>query len=220
MKKKTIIALSVSALTGISLLLALVLSPLRGYYTYTTTLLNKTKVISGVDFSGKIKNARSTSSYQVLSDNSLNIPGNATNAKTRSINNGYGETSVNSDNASGLYFINNATINGVKAFDGESNLSGNKKGNNVSGNAVGFISSASLSKQANLALSSKPGFRSTTTDLTLAQKAGTKLNVGSPPPEKGNPPAPTPNLPVGNGIQFMLILAVVFGSWKIKKSFN
>ena len=221
MKKKSIIALLVSALTGTSLLLALVFSPLRGYYSDDTTLLDKTKTISGVDLNGKIKNARGSRSYQALSDNSLNISVNSTFAKSTSRRNGSGETSFNSQNAQGIYFVNNAASKGVKVFGDENNSSVSNSGNKGNGNSAGLITSASLSNnKKQTSLSSKPGFISTTTDLTLAQKAGTKLNAGGPPPEEGNPPTPTPNLPIGNGVSFMLILAVAFGSWKIKKSFN
>ncbi len=224
MKKKSIVALSVSALTGTSLLLALVFSPLRGYYSDDTTLLDKTQAISGVNFNGKIKNARNSRSYQVLSGNSFDISGNLISTKGSSRRNGSGGTaSVNSESTPGIYFVNNAAIKGARGFGNENNSSGNKA-SNVSGNAIGLITSTSLSNQKKQnSVSSKPGFISTTADLTLAQKSGTKLNAGSgPPPDSGNGdnPTPTPNLPVGDGVPFMLMLAVAFGSWKIKNSFN
>jgi hypothetical protein len=225
MKNKSIIALSVSVLTGTSLLLALVFSPLRGYYSDSTTLLDKTKAISGVDLNGKIKNARDSKTYQMLSDNSLNIPGNATSTKKVSGRNGSGvSTSDNSVNTPAMYYVINPVGNGSNGLGHENFTSVSKQQvNNVSGNALGLLTTASLSNPANrTATATKPGFISTTADLTLSSQAGPKYNADAPPPDSkngDNPPTP-PNLPIGNGIHFMLILAVVFATWKIKKTFS
>jgi hypothetical protein len=220
MKKKSFIALSISVLTFGSLILALVFSPLRTYYADNSIILDGSKAISGVDLGSKIKNARSLSSYQNFTGSFLNIP--STSSKLLSKNGLHSNGSSNLNEGSGDFSVINSSnsvaksANGIAMNSDGTSASGNKS-NNFTGGFVNSSFLASNNDTKKSSTSSNKGFISTTSNLTSLQKSGTtKSNANGGPPPDGTGDIP-PNLPIGNGMLFMLGLAGIFGLLKFRK---
>ncbi len=218
MKKKSLIILSITTLTAGSLLLALVFSPLRNYYADNSSILDKTRILVGVDFNGNIKNARNSQSFQHFSTNFLNIPQNAGSALKRSGSSSVSGGTSDSYSYSSSFLDNN--LSGKYGGSSGSPSSENNSGLNGSNNFVGNSSIGMLSSSSNTnakKTTTKTGFISTTTNLSSTMKAGnTKLNgPGGPPPDGGGDTPP--NLPIGDGVYFLLLAALSFGFIKFKK---
>ena len=271
MRKKSFVISLFVILSAVSLLLALVLTPLRSYYPDNTSYLDKAIVLSGVDFKGKIKNSgTSNKTYENITsdlqlalvfsplrsskpdntsyfDKAIVLSGvdfkgeiknsgisnktyenltsdlailNASRAKNKiSYARGNNESKAK---ASGL-FIKNASRNSKLTSGNSSNSTGRNMEQNVTpAIPTGMLSSVTLSSNKRK-VSSKAVTRALiipTTDLSSIKKTGTKLNVGGPPPDDGGGGGGTPSLPMGDGINFLLLLAIAFAGVKFRNSFS
>jgi len=213
------------ALFAVSVILALVFSPLRGTYFNHTNFLYKAVSMSGIN-NGKIKNARALTS-SISEPTSLNIPTISNSGRK-----GYfakRSTTGNRNHLSNLQ-INYNVVDAQSNFIGEPGTNSgnrNEKVSSVSQPQSNFIASSSVTKKSastNIS-SSNAGYATSTTDLTIIQpKSGAKFNAGGaggPPPDSGGDtppvPGPVPSLPIGNGVHLMLFMAIALGAWKARK---
>jgi hypothetical protein len=221
MKKRSNIIKIIGALTVLSLLLAIVFAPYRG--SYKGTYFDKTLAKMDVNFGGKIINANVDAKNNIAVVNDLSTP--TTAAKKRKVNASqiYSETLAKSSNES---FGN--TTSGVLVSNSNTNANIADNGNSTnSETTVGVFAptptfSTSLIKGSNNQIASA-GTVSSTVDLTGVNISGSQAGpqgaggAGGPPPEEGG--GIPPSLPIGNGINFLLILATFYGGWKLRKSF-
>ncbi len=218
MKSKRLLVISIGTFTVVSLVLALLFSSLRSYNYAGLNLLDKSKVILGVNLDNKIKNAREIVGYQYMVNDNFNIinSGNAAKLGNARVSNG-----VAREKAAGVYgSLVNPSRNpqNGSAYAGSEYAEGSSRSNSVATQGVnfGFYSSLSTNDRAKK-INRNSDVASLTTDLTLAQNAGTKFNAGGPPPSEGDDIPPTPTLPVGDGMGYMFLLLAVFAGLKAKK---
>jgi len=217
MKNKRLLVISIEAFTVISLALALFLSSLRSYKSADLNILDESKVILGVDFNNKIKNARELVDYQYMANGSLNIINSdisgTKDARVAGITGGQG-----SGTYSVVSGVQSKGLNGGGSMDSES-ASGNVRSS--SGNSQGVnlgMYSAIPSNNKTKKINVNGGIATLTTDLTSVQNASTKFSAGGPPPSEGDD-VPPPTLPVGDGMTYMFMLLIAFASFKAKKLF-
>ena len=220
MKNKKILIISLGTFTVISLVLALILSPLRGLDSSKLNILDESKAVLGVNFNGKIKNARDVVNYQYMTNSSLNIIGvnnSTSNARaSQNISNGVSRNFDN--NITGIGNFDKNPTNGVGNTFNSIGNSSNRNSNSVSPSNIniGLLSSTPINNAKKINITT--GVVSLTTDLTKASSASTKFNAGAggPPPSEGgeNPP---PSLPIGDGMNYLLVLAIVFAGFKARK---
>ncbi|MDD3321837.1 MAG: hypothetical protein PHS59_10380 [Paludibacter sp.] len=223
MKNKKILIISLGTFTVISLVLALILSPLRSYNSAKLNILDESKAVLGVEFNGKIKNAREALNNQYMPNSSLNIVGNKTSSKEVSKTQQNTGAGTHNNVGSGVTAYNNynktSTNGATNAFSSEGNSSNkNSKSVSPSNINIGMLSSTPTNNNTKKT-SFNNGVASLTTDLTKASGVSTKFSVdGGPPPSEDNGDVPpTPSLPIGDGMNFLLVLAVVFTGVKAKR---
>lgn len=206
---KSINLILIGVLTVASLLLALPFTPLRNSFTgITSKYIDNAVAKMGVDFNGQIKNARLLTKKRSYQITGLNVNEN-TNSRRKIISNGQNRESNTGEN-SGNYI-------------GTSNESNASKRSGVSG--ITSFSTASSKYSKNKTGIKTNGFTSISTDLTLKGTI-TKPLAGKPyaANEGGTHPGvdptdPPPSLPIGDGLNSLLILAAIFAAFKIKNSF-
>jgi len=216
-----------------SVILALILSPLRGSYFNETNFMDKAIVVTGFD-NGKIKSARALTN-EISQNTGLEIPNNSNSKKKgfsankMSYSKGIKSTNGNETFLKSQPFKYDLTNGKPINSSSEPTSTSTNQNQDVSSGisfSSGFMAYNTNSNKKSLNTnSSLPGFVSVFTDLSSTQipLTGAVYNpngVGGPPPDSGGDdplPAP-PNLPIGNGVNFMLILAIVFGGWKVIKS--
>jgi len=215
------------ALLAVSVVLALVLSPLRGDYFNRANFIDKAISISGINHA-KIKNARVLTSL-ISEPTALNVATD-TSAKSKVFSaKGIISSKESENHLSKSQKLKNLTST-QRSFISESvTSSGNRRENaaSASPNKPSLIASANISKAGSSNNSATSGFTTTTTTglnnvhSMAAHGQYSSGQAGGPPPDSGNgdnPPTPSPvgNLPVGNGVNFMLILAIAFSAWKAR----
>jgi hypothetical protein len=222
MKKRSNIIKIIGALTALSLLLAIVFAPYRG--SHKGTYFDKTLAKMEVNFGGKIINANVDAKNNIAVVNDLTNPTTTSKKRKASASQVYSETLAKTSNESF-----GKTTSGVLVSNSNTNLADNGKSTN-SETTVGIfaptpIFSTSLIKGSNNQIASA-GAVSSTVDLTGVNVSGPQGAgrqsagaAGGPPPEEGGGVPPPASLPLGNGINFLLILATLYGGWKIRKSF-
>lgn len=220
MKKRSNIIKIIGALTVVSLLLAIVFAPYRG--SYKGTYFDKTLAKMDVNFGGKIMNANVNTKNNVAVVSDLSTPTTATKKRKVNASQVYSETLAKSSNESF-----GKTTSGVLVSSTNTNIADNGTSTN-SETTVGVFAptptfSTSLIKGSNNQIASA-GTTSSTVDLTGVNVSGSQAGpqgaggAGGPPPEEGGG-APPPSLPLGNGFNFLLILATIYGGWKLRRSF-
>lgn len=209
---KSINIILIGVLTVASLLLALPFTPLRNSFSgITSQYIDNAVAKMGVDFSGQIKNARLVTkarSYQVAG-----LEANGQILKKR-INSASDYSGLNANGNTVNYSFN-----------------ANTDRNSTTKNATGGGSIASFSTSSNKKSKNKTGlkpieFISTSTGLTTKGKP-TTLQAGKTyaEDEGGTHPGldpldPPPSLPIGDGLNSLLIFAAIFAAFKIKNSFG
>jgi len=223
MKNKKILIISLGTFTVISLVLALMLSPLRSYNSAKLNILDESKAVLGVEFNGKIENAREALNYQYMPNSSLNIVGNNTTSKEVSRTHQTSGTETHNNVGSVVTRYNNynkTSTNGAANVFSSSRNSSNRNSNSVSPSNIniGLLSSTPTNNNTKK-IDLNNSVVSLTTDLTKASSASTKFSVdGGPPPSEDNGDVPpTPSLPIGDGMNYLLVLAVIFAGFKAKK---
>lgn len=202
----------IGVLTIASLLLALPFTPLRNSFSgITSKYIDNTVSKMGVDFSGQIKNARLVTKSRSYKVAGLDVNGQITKKR-----------------------INPTTdYNGVNAIGNSANYSFNantdKNSTSKNANIGGGLSAISASSDKNSKDKTKLkaiGFNSTSIDLTLKDKP-TTLQAGKTYAENQggthpglDPLDPPPSLPIGDGLNSLLVLAAIFAALKIKNSFS
>jgi len=208
---KSINLILIGVLTIASLLLALPFTPLRNSFSgITSKYMDNAVAKMGVDFSGQIKNARlvtKSRAYQVAG-----LEANEQRIKKR-INSASDYNGLNPNGNAVNYSFN-------------SNTDRNSTTKSASGGGGIASISTSSNKKSNDKTGLKPiEFISTSTDLTTKGKP-TTLQAGKTYAENEggthpglDPLDPPPSLPVGDGLNSLLILAAIFAAFKIKNSF-
>lgn len=215
---KLIVFISVSAI--LSLVLALFIAPLRSSFSEYSNVI-KEKAISAVGVKldganngiGAVNTNRTESTIEVGS-----IKSGSSVATSKSNNAGNSEVSAISYSLQ-AYAIKNQVISGTNGI-GASTVSG------VLANATKGISSNPI--QGSLGLNATPsksntninspaliGFNTLTTDLTAAttvKQGASNGGISGPPPDDSLDGPPS--LPIGDGTSLMLIMALVFVSFK------
>jgi len=219
---KLIVFISISAI--LSLVLALFIAPMRGSFSeYSNRITDKVITSTGVDFKGAnhgmgaVNTARIESTIQVGSIKSGKAKGAARS-----------NSNVESSQLSGIsyslqaYAIRNQVIGsnagiGSTAGSGVLANSSNATSNGVQG-LIG-INSTNSKNNASTTGPALIGFNVLTTDLTsagmTAGQGGSAQGAGGPPPEEG---VVIGSLPLGDGTSLLLVLAMIFGSWKMLSS--
>jgi len=212
--KKSINIVLIGVLTVVSILLALPFTPLRNSFKGVTgNVADKALTSLGVDFKGKLKNARQISSAHQYEAANMNL-GLTVDSKGRII-------SYDVNNVSGIsldgYNTNNLSVNeksGNTAIGLNSTYSGSGRNTANSPKGIGGF----------VAIQTKAGSVSTTTlagGVKQSEIAGSVRQAGHggpAPEEQGGTPPPPPSLPIGNGTSFLLMLAVAFATWKVRRS--
>ena len=213
--KKSINIVLIGVLTVVSILLALPFTPLRNSFKGVTgNVADKALTSMGVDFKGKLKNARQISSAHQYEAANMNL-GLTVDSKSRII-------SYDVNNVSGIsldgYNTNNLSVNeksGNTAIGLNSTYSGSGRNTANSPKGIGGF----------VAIQTKAGSVSTTNTVSggvkQSETAGSvrQAGHGGPPPEElGGGGTPPPSLPIGNGTGFLLMLAVAFATWKVRRS--
>lgn len=207
--KKSLNLVLIGVLTIASLLLTLPFTPLRNSFSgITSKYIDNTVAKMGVDFNGQIKNARLVTkarSYQIAG---LNATG-TTNLKRAT-------------KSGSAYSDSNPLINSGNYTIGTNNESNTSKGSATG--AIASFSGTSDKNSKNKTVTKTNGFTSISTDLILKGTV-TKPQTGKPyaanegGTHPGVDPAP-PSLPVGDGLNSLLILAAIFAAFKIKNSLS
>ncbi|GEM_PF-3278109 len=216
--KKRINILLIGVLTVASIILALPFTPLRNSFKgVTSNAADKALTSLGVDLKGKIKNARQISNAHQYEASNMDF-GLIVDSKGRI---------VKSVNFASVSFSPNAYNPNI--------LNSTEKSGNTSGLNPVYSTSEKTSTNSTqsfggfVPIQSKSGGL-TTNSSTLAAgeqsiNAGTSAGVRQgghstpPPPGEGGGTPPPPSLPIGNGSGFLFLLAIVFGTWKTRKSF-
>ena len=221
-KRLETISIVFGALFIIGIILALVLSPLRGSYFNYSNYMDRALVVSGID-KGKIETARAQTNL-ISETTGLDI------SKTSNVRKKIASSSAES-NKSNNYTSTKQPYDYDVASKSQISMFSEPTKNSVNTNQIvspivpnaSFIASTNIDSKKKASTTNNlltTGYVSTTTNLTAIQnpKAGARMDAhGNPPPSEGGGDG-IPNLPVGNGLNFMLILAVAFGGWKIRKS--
>lgn len=209
--KKSLNLVLIGVLTIASLLLTLPFTPLRNSFSgITSKYIDNTVAKMGVDFNGQIKNAR-----LVTKSRSYKIAGINTDVTTNS------KKTTNSGSA---YSESNPLKN-----SGNYSIDANNESNTSKGGATGAIISFAATSDKNSKNKTgikTNGFTSISSDLTLKGTI-TKPQTGKPYAvnEGGTHPGvdptdPPPSLPVGDGLNSLLIFAAIFAAFKIKNSLS
>lgn len=205
---KILYLILIGVLTVASLLLALPFTPLRNSFSgITSKYIDNVVTKMGVDFSDQIKNARLVTKAQSYHVTGLDANGQKIKRRINSA----------SDN-SGMNDKGNYSIN--------SNSNRNSTTQNATGRDIASFSTSLNKNTKNITDIKTIGFSSSTTDLTLKGNL-TTLQAGSAytADEGGTHPGldpldPPPSLPIGDGLNSLLIFAAIFSALKIKNSFR
>ena len=216
--KKNINIVLIGVLTVASIILALPFTPLRNSFKgVTSNAADKALTSLGVDLKGKIINARQISAAHQYETSNMNL-GLIVDSKGRVVkSNNYRYTNLSQDSYNPNNFteiLKSGNINGIKSSFGGS---GSKILN--SSQSVKDIVLIPTKLGATTVQTSQTGM---TTKESTSQTDGTGGGVrqgvhGGPTPEEGTGGIP-PSLPIGNGTLFLLSLAILYGTWKIKSS--
>ena len=216
---KLIVFISVSAI--LSLVFALFIAPLKGSYTkYSNKITNKIVTVTGVDFKGANKGIGAVNGNRIESTIQL---GNIKTGKNKIV----ASSNVNAENSQ----VSNISYS-LQAYAQRNQVIGSNAGIGSAGSGVLANSSSAVSSngvQGLIGINSTPsknntsvngpaliGFNVLTTDLASAglsasQGAGAQ-GAPAPPPEEGGG---SPSLPLGDGTSMLLVMAMIFGSWKM-----
>ncbi|NDP20762.1 MAG: hypothetical protein GZ091_06750 [Paludibacter sp.] len=212
--RKSVNIVLIGALTIVSLLLALPFTPLRDSFSgITTKHIENAATKMGVDFNSQIKNAR-----KVTNSRSYDIAGIDINKNT---------TAKKGNNPTNNYIGSNKLQNSGSYITGTANEKEITSGYTIGGN-FGTYSANSKKTTKTILDAFSPGFKSTTTDLTGTGTGISKPKAGQTysPNEGGTHPGvdptnpPLASLPIGDGLNSLLILAAIFAAFKIKNSLS
>ncbi|MEI7502554.1 MAG: hypothetical protein WCJ61_04665 [Paludibacter sp.] len=221
---KLIVFISVSAI--LSLVLALFIAPMRGSFSeYSNRITNKIVTVAGVDLKGAnngigaVNTARIESTIQVGS-----IKSGKAKVAARSNSN------VESSQLSGISYSLQAYAQRnqvVGSYAGIGSTAGSgvlANSSNATSNGVQGLIGINSTKMKSNSITTGPaliGLNVLKTDLGSAglsagQATGPQSAGGGPPPEEGG--AGHPSLPLGDGTSLLLVMAMLFGSWKMLSS--
>jgi len=210
--KKSINIVLIGVLTVASIILALPFTPLRNSFKgVTSSAADKALSSMGVDLKGKILNARQISAAHQYEASNMNL-GLIVDSKGKVVkSDNYVSTGFPQDG----YNLNNLNSNGK---------SGNTNGINSTFSGSGRSSSkSSQSVGGFVSISTKLGNTTTSTLGGSTKQSGNAQNNGTgggthPGVDPTPTPDPLPSLPIGNGTVFLISLAILFGTWKVKRS--
>jgi hypothetical protein len=207
--KKSINLMLIGVLLVASLLLALPFTPLRKSFNgITSKYIDNAVTKMGVDFSEQLKNARTITKSRSYPVSGLEV-GNGLASKA-STNSNADFSGMNSAANSGNYSIvanDNKNSNNSGIAGGIGGFSANMNNKNKKTNGVKAISFGSPSGDLSL--------NGTTTSPKSAGAYAEGEGGTHPGLDPNNPP---PSLPIGEGANILLVLAALFGIWKIKNS--
>lgn len=225
---KLIVYICLSAIG--SLLLALILSPLRSSFgEYSKGVKEKVVTSVGFDFEGT-NNVVGTNN--VGTDDSSTIALNNAPGKKRNTANSLGATQNNG--MSGIsysllqYAEKSQPVGDINTREGSGVYASNSSFSSSSNTpaSLGFNNNTTNNGNSNARLI---GFNTLTTDLTSANSStrqGATYNpgAGGPPPDdaSGEVPLAPPggSLPISDGTSLLLVMAMIFGGWKSLKGLN
>ena len=210
--KKSINIVLIGVLTVASIILALPFTPLRNSFKgVTSSAADKALNNMGVDLKGKILNARKISAAHQYETSNMNL-GLIVDSKGKVVkSDNYISTGFPQDG----YNLNNLNSNGKSGITNgiNSSFSGSGRSSSKSSQSVGgFVS-----------ISTKLGNTTTSTLGGSTKQSGNAQNNGTgggthPGVDPTPTPDPVPSLPIGNGTVFLISLAILFGTWKVKRS--
>jgi len=199
-KSLNIVLIAVLAVT--SIILALPFTPLRSSFkSITGKAAEQISSTLGVDLNGKIKNARKIADSHQYEPIGLDFASTTNNGKM--LNSG---TAIG--NNEGTYDASNLLFKQSK-----SNNSGN--GNNI---AFSASRNSNSGKNNGLLAVSTPSKGKTISPAgaTVKQNGNSQNNGTGGGTHPGVDPTP-PNLPIGNGVTFLFVLAITFAGFKARK---
>ncbi len=216
--KKSLNIVLIGVLAIASIILALPFTPLRNSFKgVTSNLTDQAMTAMGVDLNGKIKNARLVSKahqYEV-SDNDLavNVDSKGRVIKSSTYSNNFSGISDGSMYSASEMIMNNKNSEGNSGAGAGLGLGigGSKQSSTGSSQGIGGF----------VAVSAKLGTTATTTTPnggTTKQGANGDNNGTGGGTHPGVDPPGFPSLPIGNGTSSMLIFALAFGIWKMRKT--
>lgn len=218
---KLIVYICLSAIG--SLLLALILSPLRSSFgEYSEGIKEKVVASVGFDFKGT-DNVISTNDSSTITLN--NVAG-----KKRNTASSFGAASDNG--MSGIsysllqYSKKNQAVGDINTREGSGVYATNSSFNtnsNIPG-SLGFENNSNNNGTNNIRLI---GFNAISTDLSSMESTkmgGSAQGANGPPPDdsSGEVPLAPPggSLPISDGTSLLLVMAMIFGGWKSLKGLN
>jgi hypothetical protein len=208
MRPKFFLIAFISISSIISLLLALFLAPLRTSFSqYSGNIAYQGLVAAGVNFNA-VNNMRKVSYAAQYEAQSLEIQ----NTKN-------GHKKVNARTYSNLFGFSTSG-----SYVAKQNMNKTETPNGGSSGAVSLANGGRGSKNNPESSITTSGFIASLTDLTGNEGTTTRQSVnGKPvqygPGQGGTQPGldmepPIGNLPVGDGVYIMVMMAIGFGSWK------
>ncbi|HLP05131.1 MAG TPA: hypothetical protein VK152_06855 [Paludibacter sp.] len=217
MKKKAFHITLFIFFAATSLVLALILAPMRLYYSGNSNYLDKLQTITGVDLNGKIKNSGDMEkTYSTISSN-LNIPGKSGTENTQHSASNDIEEAQNATAFQKLPIQQERTEKITIISDKV--LASGKNARRVSTGVPASMLSGSGNAETKKTPSIKSGLTPISSDIATTKLSNGKSNIGMPPPEEGEG-TPPPNLPVGNGLPFLLVSLFVYAGYKFRKILN
>lgn len=214
MKKKAFIATLISTFSVVGLIFVLIITTIKDNYSNVVNYPGKTITISRVE-NGKVKNSSDAKvkSHAVGTIN-LNMPEISMEKKEINVRTTSNQSTVNEAvnlTPAPNYSLSKAKRNSSTLPSSSGNISRNISGG---GSNVSMTPLALLDNSKNIVKTANSGFVSTTSDLTSPKTmANQKFNAGgSPPPSEKEPIHGS--LPIGDGWNFLILLAVVYAGLK------
>ena len=212
---KLIIYICLSAIG--SLLLALVLSPLRSSFgEYSNGIKEKAVTAVGLDFKGSNNNVATNDDSTTALNNVVDKKSNEANSFGNSSDKGVSNISYSllqySQKNQNVTDINTRESDGIYARNSLFNNNSNTPG------SLGFENNSNNNGTGNARLI---GFNAISTDLSSTENpkmGGSPQAANGPPPEEGDPIPPS--LPLSDGTSLLLVMAIIYGSWKSLKGLN
>ncbi len=212
--KKNINIVLIGVLTIASIILALPFTPLRNSFQgITGDAMNKAFASIGVDWRGRIQNARKISYSYQSEASALSLISIETRTKITKLRKG-GSSGSAADDYMISYGNNGNDVRSAVGLTGSFATSGivsstSEDKQSITGDAVSFSSKVSGNSQTTLTQSGTTSLQSTNGDHN-----GT--GGGAHPGVDPNTPPP-PCLPLGNGTTILLSLVGLFGVWKARR---
>ena len=213
MKKKAFISALISSFVVLGFMFVLVFITIKDNF-YNTPNYSVETITTSPAGNGTLKSSTTLKAKgSAVSTSNLNIPElsrDKKKASTQAVNNESGSKQVVLTPAPN-YNVSKGNKNSTLVPNSTSGSASRRVSNG--GNSSAMYSVAMPDNSTDNLKKTGTGFVSTTSDLTSPQMAGQKFNAGGSPPPSEKEPIDG-SLPIGDGWNFLILLAVVYAGLK------